>query len=201
VRRWHRALAASALLAAALAGAEPQAPPDDQPKGDIFDTEIDLTHLGEVGLANALREAHAYYARSAKPLPEPVRSKLAAGFPKQVLDRVRVALTGEEGTLPAIINFVQTRFGDAVGGTSAVTIDDIVAFSQIPEPSELEFWAHEVEHTVQYRRLGGIDGFAAEYTRSYQRLEDEANRVAAEVAAAARKSESPVAAPPPDAKP
>jgi hypothetical protein len=201
VRVWHRLVAAGALLLAALAGAEPQEPAEEPPIGGIFDTQTDLTHLGEVGLATALRQAHAYYAQSARPLPESVRSRLAAGFPKEILDRVRVVETGEEGTLPAIINFVQTRFGDAVGGTSAVTIDDIVAFSQIPEPSELEFWAHEVEHVVQYRRLGGIDGFAAEYTRSYQRLEDEANAVAAEVAAAARKPESPVAAPPPDPKP
>jgi len=201
VRARHRWLAAGALLVAAFAGAEPTPPANEEPVGDVFEGQIDLTHLGEVGLANALRQAHDYYAASAKPLPEAVRSRLAASFPKEVLDRVRVVETGEEGTLPAIINFVQTRFGDAVGGTSAVTIDDIVAFSQIPEPSELEFWAHEVEHTVQYRRLGGIDGFAAEYARNYQGLEDEANAVAAEVAAAARKPQSPVAAPPPGKKP
>jgi hypothetical protein len=201
VRVRHRVVTAVALLVAALAGAEPTEPANEQPVGGVFDGQIDLTHLGEVGLANALRQAHAYYAGSAKPLPETVRSRLAAGFPAEVLDRVRVVETGEEGTLPAIINFVQTRFGDAVGGTSAVTIDDIVAFSQIPEPDEIEYWAHEVEHTVQYRRLGGIDGFAAEYTRNYQGLEDEANAVATQVAAAARKPQSPVAAPPPGGKP
>jgi len=201
VRARHRMLAASAMLVAAFASAEPTEPANEQLTGGILDGDTDLTQLGEVGLATALRQAHAYYAQSARPLPESARSRLSAGFPKEILDRVRVVETGEEGTLPAIINFVQTRFGDAVGGISAVTIDDIVAFSRIPEPSELEFWAHEVQHTVQYRRLGGIDGFAAEYTRNYQGLEDEANAVAAEVAAAARRPQSPVAAPPPGKKP
>ena len=189
------------MLVAAFAAAEPTEPATEQPVGGILDGDTDLTQLGELGLATALRQAHAYYAQSARPLPESVRSRLSAGFPKEILDRVRVVETGDEETLPAIINFVQTRFGDAVGGTSAVTIDDIVAFSQIPDPSELEFWAHEVQHTVQYHRLGGIDGFAAEYIRSYQGLEDEANAVAAEVAAAARRPQTPVAAPPPGKKP
>ena len=199
VRHWL--LTAGALLLAAVARAEPTEPAAESPVGDVFEGEIDLMHLGEVGLASALRQAHDYYAESAKPLPDAVRSRLAATFPKPVLDRVRVALTGEEGTLPAIINLVQTRFGDAIGGTSAVTIDDIVAFSKIPDPSELELWAHEVQHTIQYQRLGGIDGFAAEYARDYSRLEREAYAVAAEVAAAARKPQGSVAAPPPDAKP
>jgi hypothetical protein len=101
-----------------------------------------------------------------------------------VLERVRVVDTDAEGSLPAIINEVQTQIGEAAaGGQSAVTIDDVIAFSDIPDPSAIDFWAHEVQHVVQYQKLGGIDGFAAQYTRDYRKLEADANAAAAKALA------------------
>ena len=47
-----------------------------------------------------------------------------------------------------MINEVQTNFGE-VGSQSAVTIDDIIAFSEIPDPSSIDFWAHEIQHAMQ----------------------------------------------------
>ena len=93
---------------------------------------------------------------------------------------MRVIDTDAEGSLPAIINELQTNFGDARGGESAVTIGDLIAFSEIPNPSEVDFWAHEMQHIVQYRELGGIDGFATAYTRDYQKLERDANAISRE---------------------
>lgn len=154
---------------------ETRIPPEGEILADILRAEPGLAQLGSMGLAGVLRRAHQYYAGRGKPLPDAVKVMLSISFPKEVLDRVRVIDTDAEGSLPAIINELQTNFGDALGGESAVTIGDLIAFSEIPDLSEVDFWAHEIQHVVQYRELGGIDGFAAAYTRDYQKLERDAN--------------------------
>jgi hypothetical protein len=161
--------------------------PRDDPLADFLGAQPELARLGAVALAEAMHQARATYAHSGAPLPPGVRVLLSLSFPAAVLDRVRVVDTDAEGSLPAIINEIQTRYGEAAaGGQSAVTIDDLVAFSEIPDASALDFWAHEVQHVVQFQKLGGIDGFAATYTRDYRKLEADANAVAAKALADAR---------------
>jgi hypothetical protein len=70
-----------------------------------------------------------------------------------------------------------TSFRKHWANTHAVTVDNIIVFSQEPGLDSIWFWAHELQHVEQYRTLG-ISGFAAEYTSDYQRLEDEANKKA-----------------------
>jgi hypothetical protein len=149
----------------------------DDVLSDILRADPGLAQLGSLGLANALRQTRQYYAGRGKPLPDALKVLLSITFPREILDGVRVVDTDVEGTLPAIINEVQTTFGEAVGGQSAVTIDDIIAFSEIPDPSAIDFWAHEIQHVVQYRRLGGIDAFAAAYTTDHRQLEGDSNTV------------------------
>jgi len=158
-------------------------PPDD-PLADLLGTQPELARIGGMALAQAMHQAHTYYANADGRLPPGVRVLLSLSFPSEVLDRVRVVDTDAEGSLPAIINEVQTRYGEAAaGGQSAVTIDDVIAFSEIPDASAIDFWAHEVQHVVQFRKLGGIDGFAAQYARDYRKLEADANEVAAKALA------------------
>ena len=152
--------------------------PDDDVLADILRAEPGLVQLGSMGLAGALRQTQQYYAGRGNPLPDAVKVMLSITFPEEVLDSVRVVDTDAEGSLPAIINEVQTNFGEAVGGQSAVTIDNLIAFSEIPDLSSVDFWAHEIQHVMQYRQLGGIDAFAAAYTRDYRQLEGDANAVA-----------------------
>jgi hypothetical protein len=158
--------------------AETQGARGDDVLADILRAEPALIQLGSMGLATALRQTQQYYAGRGNPLPDAVKVMLSITFPGEVLDRVRIVDTDAEGTLPAIINDVQTEFGDAVGGQSAVTVDTVIAFSEIPHPSSIDFWAHEIQHVMQYRQLGGIDAFAAAYTRDYAELESDANAVA-----------------------
>jgi hypothetical protein len=65
----------------------------------------------------------------------------------------------------------------ANGGGFAVVTDDIIVFSRVPgaSSSDLWWWAHEVTHTVQYQRLGGIGAFANAYTKNGPALEKEAD--------------------------
>ena len=156
---------------------EAVAVPEDDVLADILGAQPELVQLGAMGLARALRQAHETYAGRGNPLPDAVKVILSITFSREVLDSVRVVDTDAEGSLPAIINEVQTNFGEAVGGQSAVTIDDIIAFSEIPDLSSVDFWAHEIQHVMQYRQLGGIDAFAAAYTKDYRQLEGDANAV------------------------
>jgi hypothetical protein len=152
--------------------------PRDDVLADILRAEPGLARLGSIGLARALRQTRQFYTGRGNPVPDAVKVVLSITFAREILDGVRVVDTDSEASLPAIINQVQTQFGDAVGGQSAVTVVDVIAFSQIPEPSAVDFWAHELQHVVQYRKLGGIDAFAAAYTRDYHKLEGDANAVA-----------------------
>lgn len=156
----------------------PGVAPGDDLLADILRAEPDVAQLGSMGLAGALRQAQQYYSGRGSPLPDAVKVILSITFPRDLLESVRVVDTGAETNLPAIINEVQTTFGEAAGGQSAVTIDSIIAFSELPALSSVDFWAHEIQHVVQYRQLGGIDAFAGAYTRNYRQLEDEANNVA-----------------------
>jgi hypothetical protein len=134
-----------------------------------------LGQLGSQALAGMLRRAHDYYAGAGHPLPDAVKVLLSITFSQELLDRARVVDSDAEGSVPAILRELQASFGEAVGGEYAVTVGDLIAFSEIPKPSEIDFWAHELRHVVQYRQLGGIDAFAAAYTRDFKKLEGEAS--------------------------
>jgi hypothetical protein len=121
-----------------------------------------------------LRRAHDYYAGAGHPLPDAVKVLLSITFSRELLDSARVVDSDAEGSVPAILRELQANFGEALGGEYAVTIGNLIAFSEIPKPSEIDFWAHELRHVVQYRQLGGIDAFAAAYTKDFKQLEDEA---------------------------
>ena len=121
-----------------------------------------------------LRRAHDYYAGAGHPLPDAVKVLLSITFSRELLDRARVVDSDAEGNVPAILRELQASFGETVGGNYAVTIGNLIAFSEIPKPSEIDFWAHELRHVVQYRQLGGIDAFAAAYTKDFKKLEGEA---------------------------
>lgn len=154
---------------------ETRIPPEGDVLADVLRSEPILGQLGSLGLAGLLRRAHDYYAGAGHPVPNAVKVMLSITFSRELLDRTRVVDSDAEGSVPAIFRELQASFGEAVGGEYAVTIGNLIAFSEIPKPSEIDFWAHELRHVVQYRQLGGIDAFAAAYTRDFKKLEGEAN--------------------------
>jgi hypothetical protein len=153
---------------------ETRIPPEGDALADLLRSEPALGRLGSLGLAGLLRRAHDYYAGAGHPVPDAVKILLSITFSRELLDRARVVDSDAEGSLPAILRELQASFGEAVGGNYAVAIGNLIAFSEIPTPSEVDFWAHELRHVVQYRQLGGIDAFAAAYTKDFRRLEGEA---------------------------
>jgi hypothetical protein len=145
-------------------------------KGKPVDTVVG------VPLATALRQAKDYYDGKAKPLPTDIKILLSLTFPPDILDNARYVDSGFEPTLPAVINAIMTEMVEtSVDSNHAVTVDNIIVFDHVPPATEVFFWAHEMQHTVQYKAKG-IEGFAAAYTKNYKELEDEADKVGHEAA-------------------
>lgn len=101
----------------------------------------------------------------AQAIPWRVRKVLAPYFPDDVLDAVR-------WTTPHGLNL-----GTVVAGwfyrDGAVTLDDVVVFSDRRCAQNWGMWAHELTHVLQYRALG-VDGFARRYLTDWAELEGQA---------------------------
>jgi hypothetical protein len=121
-------------------------------------------------LAAALKQAKDYYSPKAKPLPQEVQSLLATTFDPRIISKARFVVDDFGGNVPALINKLQ----ETLGNTHAVCVDNIIVFSRQPDPSDAFFWGHEVQHVVQYDKLG-IEGFAGKYATSWKEMEDEAD--------------------------
>ena len=69
----------------------------------------------------------------------------------------------------------------------AITLGEIIAFSDGMQAQDVEVWSHELTHVTQYEQLG-IDTFAFEYSSDFTVLEgqarDNASRTMASIAAA-----------------
>ncbi len=101
-----------------------------------------------------------------RPPPE-VREALAPYFEPAVLDSTRWSLAGHDlgaGTLLARWYYEE----------GAVTLRDVIVFSDAEVARNIWLWAHELAHVEQYRRYG-IDGFARRYAADWRALEAEAN--------------------------
>ena len=56
----------------------------------------------------------------------------------------------------------------------AITLGEVIAFSDgMQAQQDVEVWAHELTHVIQYEQLG-IETFAFEYSSDFTVLEDQA---------------------------
>lgn len=138
-----------------------------------------------VPLNAAFKQVLQYYKGQGKPLPQNVAAllgpEMAKTFTTEQLGKVRYVIDDGTSNIASLINAMQTQFGDAQGGNHAVAIDHLIIFGQEPHHGlkDIFFWAHEIQHTVQYERMG-LERFAAAYVDNYQMLEEEADQVATE---------------------
>jgi hypothetical protein len=139
-------------------------------------TAQDVLDTGKVGnvigvpLTIGVRQAVALYQDRAKPIPADIRFYLTGLFSKEILERAQFVIDDNVGSY-GIIN----KFQEACADNHAVTADNIIVFAKPPSSKDIWFWAHEMQHTVQYKNLG-IDGFAAKYTTDSSAMENEANQ-------------------------
>ncbi len=144
----------------------------------------------DIPLASALRQAHDYYDSRAVPIPKDVKKLMSLTFESAFLERARYVVSTFEGNLPAIINTLQTDFGefravkyDKNGNeisnpkkVHAVVVGDIIVFSDEVPATSIFFWAHELHHIAQYDKEG-FEGFATRYRENYALVESEADEV------------------------
>lgn len=136
--------------------------------------------LAGPALAASIRLSRAQ-ARSAgvQPPPETVRRTLAAYFPTINLAAVGWTLTARRLQLGSELTGWYATEG-------AVTLHDVVVFSDRRTAANLWLWAHELTHVEQYLRLG-LDGFAARYAADWRSLEREATDNAFRITADLRR--------------
>lgn len=147
----------------------PASPPRQQWLQEV--RQVAIRHL-----TTALEHAYQSHIERAQPLPAAVREFLAPLFPADILERARYAVSQDELTLPSVLNQTHKAL---FGQDHAVSVDHLIVFSRDPgleRASDAHWWAHELAHHLQYRRLGSIEAFAAEYVRDFQAIEQEAEK-------------------------
>ena len=142
-------------------------------------------------LAQAIRFSRAQaLTQSPEPMPDQIGAALAPYFSDDILEQARWTTAGQDLGLGSIL----ARWYYEEG---AVTLQDVIVFSDAAVARNVWLWAHELAHMEQYRRLGA-QGFAARYAADWQALEAEANRrafaITADIRARRAARPSPVTA-------
>lgn len=126
--------------------------------------------------AAALRAANYQFLPQSKPLPQNVLELLKGKYPDEVLAKARYAIGSISISVPdVVIQFQKGVYGDDF----AVTVGNVSVFSQEPG-QDFHWWAHEIQHQVQYKEWG-IDQFAYKYVTSCHSVESEAENKAQQV--------------------
>jgi hypothetical protein len=118
-------------------------------------------------LAAAIRESRQQAIdRGVSPIPPHIRSTLQPYFPTAILDKARWTTAGGISLDGALTNWFNME--------GAITLGEVIAFSDgMQAQQDVEVWAHELTHVVQYEELG-IETFAFEYSSDFTDLEDQA---------------------------
>lgn len=95
-----------------------------------------------------------------------VKAKLAGFYPADVLDAARWTVGSVSISVPDVTNQFRKIFQDV---DNAVTVGHITVFVREPS-SSYHWWAHELQHQVQYHQWG-IDSFAYKYVTSCHEVE------------------------------
>jgi len=127
-------------------------------------------------LAAALRSAEYQFEAQSQPIPPDVKAKLACCYPADVLNSARWTVGSVSLSVPDVVNQDRKIFA---GVDNAVTVGHITVFA-IDPGTNYHWWAHEMQHQVQYGEWG-IDQFAFKYVTSCHAVESEAENKAQQV--------------------
>jgi Domain of unknown function (DUF4157) len=120
-------------------------------------------------LAAGIRAAQNQFQPEAKPIPANVKKLLAPYYPADVLNAARWAVGSVSLSVPDVVNQSAKIF---MGVDNAVTVGNVTVFERDPG-TNYHWWAHELEHQVQYHDWG-IDMFALKYVTSCHEVETQA---------------------------
>ncbi|WP_019010731.1 eCIS core domain-containing protein [Deinococcus aquatilis] len=120
-------------------------------------------------------------AKNTKPLPDSLKQELTGYFPKEILDQVR--WTDNPGSLS-----LAKILRDWLKQEGAITLDNVIVFSNSNLLNDTELVAHELTHVMQYRAMG-IDTFASVYIYASYDLETQARQTASGIISAKLKEQ------------
>ncbi|MDO8408780.1 MAG: DUF4157 domain-containing protein [Phenylobacterium sp.] len=119
-------------------------------------------------LAQAIRFSRAEALRQTpEAMPEDIRIALSPYFDEEILETARWTLAGQDLGLGSLL----ARWYYDEG---AITLHDVIVFSDAKVAQNVWLWAHELAHVEQYRRMG-LNGFALRYVTDWRLLEAQAS--------------------------
>ncbi|HEX8568749.1 MAG TPA: DUF4157 domain-containing protein [Caulobacteraceae bacterium] len=122
-----------------------------------------------VALASSIRYSRRrVVASGVRPAPPEIQQALGPYFDAELMADVRWSVSGRGFDLGSLLAGWYLEEG-------AVTLEDVVVFSNPATARSVGLWAHELSHVEQYRRLG-VSRFAEHYVRDWRGLEEEASR-------------------------
>lgn len=127
--------------------------------------------IAAVPLAGAIQQAIDLYTARAQPIPPTMKELLSTVHSAETLSSARFVVDDNLGSLPGTINFLREKSAN----NFAVTVGQTIVFAKDPGLADVHFWAHELQHTAQYRELG-VPGFAGKYLEKSGEMEAEAER-------------------------
>jgi hypothetical protein len=143
--------------------------------GEVLQGNLSPDRLIAAPLAAAIRAAQKQYYDTARPIPDKVKALLKGAYPADVLANGRYTVGSVSLSVADVTNTVR-KFE---GVDNAVTVGNVTVF--VVEPGDnFHWWAHELQHQVQYAQWG-IDEFAFKYVTSCHDVETGAENEAQHV--------------------
>lgn len=112
--------------------------------------------------------------RGVQSIPASVRQELAPYFPPQILEKARWTTAGGMSIDGALKNWFDQE--------GAITYDEVIVFANVQLTNDVELWAHELTHVLQYSQMG-VETFAFQYTIDWDGLESQARSNASQIIA------------------
>ena len=136
--------------------------------GSVLNGKLRPEQLIAAPLAAGIRAAEKQFETGARPLPDDVKTTLAPFYPADVLNAARWTVGSISISVPDVTN----QFRRIQDIENAVTVGHVTVFVTDPG-NNYHWWAHELQHQVQFSKWG-IDDFAYKYVTSCHDVESEA---------------------------
>jgi hypothetical protein len=134
-----------------------------------------LLERAAAGLAMAIRDSRRQAVeRGVDPIPPLIRAALDPYFAAQILDKAKWTTAAGISLDGVLTNWFNLE--------GAITLGEVIAFSDGAQPQDVELWAHELTHVIQYEQLG-IETFAFEYLHDFSAMENQASSNASRIMA------------------
>lgn len=111
--------------------------------------------------------------RGTQPIPPYIKQQLSNYFPSNILESVSWTTANGISLDGALKNWLNQE--------GAVTLDNVICFSSTNLTNDIELWAHELTHVLQYDQMG-VETFAFQYSYDWNGLERQATDNASNIA-------------------